>query len=284
MLGRVTSATLLQTLESYYDAAPRPWATTEEVGPFTLFVKIDPTGWDFYARPRLGLEVRFTAGDVQKVRDRQRQLALTENLEWVHETTPTLLDAARADGLPVQECPILVLPRDPSHRDPSPPGPPVSGPGDVTSRIAVLAAGSPDLAAVDAAIAAGFAGTDDFEPQDPGRRGDEIRSGLLVLVAAYDERGAVIGGGSHSPRGTATELTGISVLPRARRRGVGAAITRALVEEARRRRVETIFLSAQDDAVARVYERVGFTRVGTACIGEVHHGSAGDAPPRISPS
>lgn len=271
MLGRVTSAALLQTLETYYDAAPRPWATTEEVGPFTLFVKTDPTGWDFYARPRLGLEVRFAAGDVQKVRDRQRQLGLTENLEWVHETTPTLLAAARADGLPVQECPILVLPGDPSNRDPS-------------NRTAVLTADSPDLAAVDAAIAAGFAGTDDFEPQDPGRRGDEIRSGLLVLVAAYDERGAVIGGGSHSPRGTATELTGISVLPRARRHGVGAAITRTLVEEARRRRVETIFLSAQDDAVARVYERVGFTRVGTACIGEVQHGSAGNATPRISPS
>lgn len=279
MLGRVTSAALLQTLETYYDAAPRPWATTEEVGPFTLFVKTDPGGWDFYARPRLGLEVRFTADDVQKVRDRQRQLGLTENLEWVHETTPTLLAAARADGLPVEECPILVLPGDPS-----PPGPPVPDPQDLAPRTSVLAADSPDLAAVDAAIAAGFAGSDHFEPQDPGRRGDEIRSGLLVLVAAYDERGAVIGGGSHSPRGTATELTGISVLPRARRRGVGAAITRALVDEAKRRRIETIFLSAQNDAVARVYEGVGFTRVGTACIGEVHHGPAGAATPRISPS
>jgi len=29
-----------------------------------------------------------------------------------------------------------------------------------------------------------------------------------------------------------------------------------------------VFCSAQDDAVARVYEAVGFRRVGTACIAE----------------
>jgi predicted GNAT family acetyltransferase len=40
------------------------------------------------------------------------------------------------------------------------------------------------------------------------------------------------------------------------------------VDDARERGVRTIFLSAQDDAVARVYERVGFVRVGTACIAE----------------
>jgi hypothetical protein len=32
--------------------------------------------------------------------------------------------------------------------------------------------------------------------------------------------------------------------------------------------VTTVFLTAQDDAVARVYQRVGFERVGTACVAE----------------
>jgi len=94
------------------------------------------------------------------------------------------------------------------------------------------------------------------------------KAGLLAMAAAYDDRGAVVGGGSHGPRGATSELTGIAVLPRARRRGVGAAITAALVADARSRGVRTVFLSAQDDAVARVYERVGFVRVGTACIAE----------------
>jgi GNAT superfamily N-acetyltransferase len=49
--------------------------------------------------------------------------------------------------------------------------------------------------------------------------------------------------------------------------------------DARERGVETVFLSAQDDAVAHVYERVGFVRVGTACIAEATDSSAPTAPP-----
>ncbi|HET6625279.1 MAG TPA: GNAT family N-acetyltransferase [Nocardioidaceae bacterium] len=255
---------LLRTLETYYDTVPRASATVEEVGPFTLFVRSDPSGWGFYARPRLGLDVPVDAGDVKQVRDRQRERGVAENLEWVHETTPSLLDAATADGLAVEQCPLLALPTDSPDTANTPAGLESDGPG----RVEVLPADSPDLAAVTGAVHAGFDESHDGAPLDPGNRAEQIRSGLLVVVAAYDGQGAVIGGGSHSPRGTTTELMGIAVLPRARRRGVGAAITHALVEDARRREVRTIFLSAQDVAVARVYERVGFVRVGTACMAE----------------
>ena len=267
MLAGVTAPDLLHRLETYYDAAPRPLARTEPVGPFTLFVKTHPDGWDFYARPRLGLDGEVTAADVAQVRDRQRALGVAQNLEWVHETTPSLAAAARADGMRVHACPLLVLAEDGSAARPRPGSPAVAG-DDTGVRIAVLAAGSPDLARVAGAVAAGFADTDDVVARDPGPRVDHLRSGLLVMAGAYDARGDVVGGGSHSPRGTTTELTGIAVLPRARRRGAGAALTRSLVEDAQRRGVRTIFLSAQDHDVARVYERVGFTRVGTACIAE----------------
>lgn len=264
MLAGVTSPDLLRTLETYYDAAPRPAATAEDVGPFTLFVKTEPSGWPFYARPRLGLDVPVTAVDVKQVRDRQRALGVPEALEWVHQTTPSLLDAARADGLHVAECPLLVLPTELSGAV----GAPAVMVPDRSVRVEVLAPDSPDLAASVGAVGAGFDGTDEYEPHDPGARVGQMSAGLLVTVAAYDERGTVVGGGSHSPRGDTTELTGIAVLPRARRRGIGAAITHALVEDARRRGLRTVFLSAQDDSVARVYERVGFVRIGTACIAE----------------
>ena len=51
-----------------------------------------------------------------------------------------------------------------------------------------------------------------------------------------------------------------------RRQGLGGAVTGALVEDALARGVETVFLSAGSDAIARVYARLGFRRVGTACI------------------
>jgi len=50
----------------------------------------------------------------------------------------------------------------------------------------------------------------------------------------------------------------VATLPPPRRRGLGAAITGALVDDARAAGVETIFLSAAGDDVARVYERLGF--------------------------
>ncbi|HEX6247666.1 MAG TPA: GNAT family N-acetyltransferase [Nocardioidaceae bacterium] len=250
--------TLLSTIETYYDAAPRPTARVEEVGPFTLFLRRSEHGWPFYARPALGVDLPLTAAHVEQLRSRQRLLGVPENLEWVHETTPTLLAAARQAGLQVAECPLLVLPQGAA---------PVIPPLRDGLRVAVLAPDSPDLAATVAAVAAGFADTDTLEERPAEPLPELMREGLLAMAAAYDDRG-VVGGGSHSPRGETTELAGIAVLPRARRQGVGAALTAALVADARQRGAVTVFLSARDDTVARVYERIGFQRVGTACVAE----------------
>jgi ribosomal protein S18 acetylase RimI-like enzyme len=84
---------------------------------------------------------------------------------------------------------------------------------------------------------------------------------------------ALVGGdpvsvGSHQPVGEVSEVVGVATLPAMRRRGIGAAVTGLLVADAIGRGVETLFLSAGSDEVARVYERTGFRRVGTACIAE----------------
>ncbi|HET7356930.1 MAG TPA: GNAT family N-acetyltransferase [Nocardioidaceae bacterium] len=253
----VMTPDVLTVLETYYDAAPRPLATAEEIGPFTLFLRRDPQGWPYYARPRLWGEQQFTAADVEEVRRAQRSAGAPETLEWVHETTPTLLDAAQAAGLDVHRCPLLVLGE--------PLDVPRSGDGWL---VELLDSESERLGSVEGAIHAGFSGTDEVEDTSPGIRPALMHEGLLATAGAFDEQGQPLGGGSHNPRGRVSELAGIAVLPRARKRGIGAAITAALVEDARARGVETVFLSAQDDAVARVYERVGFVRVGTACIAE----------------
>ena len=245
---------MLARLETYYDTAPRASATTEEVGPFTLFVKTAPDGFDYYARPRLGLTGDITASDVDAVRARQRELGVPENLEWVHDTSPSLLDAARRSGLAVQEAPLLVL------------GAPAAVPPRPDVR--VLEPDADDLGQVLGVVHAGFAASDEVEPRDTGRARRLMRAGLRAVASAYDGQGHPVGGGSHGPRGTTTELAGIAVLPRARRQGLGAALTAALVHDALGRGLTTVFLAAQDDAVARVYQRVGFERVGTACVAE----------------
>ena len=262
-------ARLLPILERYYDTAPRALCDIEEVGPFTLFVRRE--GFPYYARPRLGLEGSTSSADVEKVLRRQRELDVPQSLEWVHETTPSLLDAARSAGLSVLECPLLVLTVDPPVPPPSP-------------DVRVLSPEDPDLPLVWAAISVGFAnlGTAIGESSIVERDAEAgagplaaerlvalIEAGLTVLVGAFEPDVGPVGGGSHNPREDVTEIVGVAVLPAFRRRGLAAAITGRLARNAVDNGVETVFCSAADEAVARIYEFVGFRRVGTACIADV---------------
>ncbi len=64
------------------------------------------------------------------------------------------------------------------------------------------------------------------------------------------------------------EITGVGVLPDSRRHGLGAAVTAVLAADALARGVRTVFLSASDQQVARVYASIGFREIGTAMIAE----------------
>lgn len=52
------------------------------------------------------------------------------------------------------------------------------------------------------------------------------------------------------------------------RQGLALGVTAALVAQALERGARTVFLSAGDEDVARVYGRIGFRRVATALIAE----------------
>ena len=78
--------------------------------------------------------------------------------------------------------------------------------------------------------------------------------------------GGPVAAGTHQPVGDVTEIVGVATLPAVRRQGLGGAVTGALVEDALAHGVETVFLSAGSEDIARVYARLGFRRIGTACI------------------
>jgi GNAT superfamily N-acetyltransferase len=253
---------VLPDLERYYDAVPRSAARVEEIGPFTVFVG---TGqWPYYARPRLG-EREFAPADVAAVRERQRELGVPEAFEWVHETTPALRDVI---GMEVLEAPLMVLDRS-SWRAPEPP----SG---MTLR--VLDADDPALAAARAVqhVAFGAAGTaagpEGLTERDAATDEDgldftreRLRRGVSVMVVAESSYGPAATG-MHQPVDGVTEVVGVATLPSVRRQGLGGAVTGRLVEDALARGVETVFLSAGSEDIARVYARLGFRRVATACV------------------
>ncbi|MFI9640053.1 GNAT family N-acetyltransferase [Micromonospora sp. NPDC051925] len=268
---------LFDRLERFYDAVPRDAARPEEHGGLVLFAR-DGAGWPFYARPRLDATVPPSLADVHMVRERQRELGLPEAFEWVHETTPDLLATARAAGLGVLEAPLMVL--DPAA---------LPDPATLTDvPVRVLDPDAPgfalDVAARRAVAAVGFsaAGT------APGDAGPSQRDAAMTEldVAALDEERARIADGRRLSAIAGTpadgalasgmamrvddvaEIAGVATLPAARRRGLAAAVTATLARALRDAGTDLVFLSAGSEDVARIYLRVGFRRIGTACIAE----------------
>ena len=207
------------------------------------------------------------------MRGRQRDLGVPEALEWIHELRPDLLELVRAERMRVREAPLMVL-GDGRWRTPQPPD-------GITVRL--LRPGDSALAASGAVQYIGFAhpgtavgdaGPAERDASAVGQSAveldflsDRIRNGLTQPAVAEDE-GGVLAGGSHQPVGEVTAIVGVATLPSARRRGLAALVTGRLVEDARERGAELVFIEAEDADVARIYARLGFERVGTACIAE----------------
>ncbi|WP_241002783.1 GNAT family N-acetyltransferase [Streptomyces sp. CB01881] len=268
---------LLSGIEQYYDAVPRSAARVEDFGPLTLFVR-DGQGWPYYARPTLGHSgPAATAEDVRRVLDRQRELGQPQAFEWVAEHDPQLRAAVEEAGLTVHEHPLLVL-----GPDDEPAGATPASPEGVEVRI--LAADAPELATAVAVphlafgepgTATGTAGLDELAVAarkaaadgSAARVAERITAGKTVLAAAVRD-GSVLCAGQHNPVGQVTEVAGVGTLPSARRQGLGLAVTAALVAHARANGVRTVFLSAADEDVARIYRRAGFRPFATALIAE----------------
>ena len=260
---------LLERLERYYDAVLRRSAQVEAVGPFTLFVAA--AGGPFYARPRLGLTTPINGDDVTVVLARQRTLGVPEALEWVCETTPSLADAARSAGLTVAELPLLILDRPLAVR--APVGFQVrrvmANEGDLERILAVA-----EVAFAHASSAQGPAGPEERDviaatiATDRSRMRERLATGTTVLMVAEDHDGP-IASGMHQLVDDVTEVVGVATLPTARRRGAATAVTAALVREALSSGASLVFLSAASDAIARIYEKLGFRRIARAGIAEV---------------
>lgn len=261
------SDTVLDTLDAYLDLVPRPATRPEDIGELVLFVPAAHAGWPYYARPRRGRQPG--PGDLERTRRRQRELGLPEDFEWVVELVPGLAGAARRAGLRVEENPLLVL-RDPARLSDRRP------PGEVEIR---LVGPDDDLALIRAVPAVGFSypgtapgavGVEALPAAAAARRSsarldferERLRRGLTVVAAAFAD-GSPVAYGAHQPVAGVTEIVGVATLPAFRRRGLGVALTAFLTEDAMRRSVETVFLSAASSDVARMYAYLGFVRVGS---------------------
>ncbi|MEU4216339.1 GNAT family N-acetyltransferase [Actinoplanes sp. NPDC026623] len=272
-------------LERFYDAVPRDAAVAEDIGGFVLFVN-DGGGWPFYARPRLGSAETPSAADITAVRQRQRDLGVPEAFEWVHETTPDLLAVARSAGLDVLLAPLMVLESAALVPDLPLPGaairfldpaaPSFGADISVSRAVGRLGFGAPANAT---ALQAGSLVVEVAGPQQrdavPPLSADAVAqltrrhaSGRLLSAVVESPEEGILACGSAQRAGTVAEVAGVATLPSARRRGYASQLTASLARRAMQNGADLVLLSAGDDDAARLYSRVGFRRVGTACIAE----------------
>ncbi|WFE29336.1 GNAT family N-acetyltransferase [Solwaraspora sp. WMMD791] len=97
--------------------------------------------------------------------------------------------------------------------------------------------------------------------------GDAIRSGIhRIALATLPGRTDPVAVGSVNRVDDVAEIVGVGTLPAARRQGLASAVTVTLARQALADGVDLVFLAAGSDDVAMLYHRLGFRRVGTACI------------------
>lgn len=246
---------LLSCIEGYFAAAPLPAARIVTVG--GLDVPIGPPSWPYPARPRPG-GPPVTVDDIRTTLRLQAEAGQPAVLEWVWDIHPDVAPPARAAGLEVEELPLLVA-ADPVE---------LVLPPDV--RLYVVGADDLELPRYGEIAATAFASG--AEPAGVRARTavlrERIAAGRTVLMVAV-EHGEPVAVGLHHPVVVdgveVSEVTGVATHPRRRGRGLGAGIASALVAHAREA-ADLVFLTAGDDDVARVYERVGFARLATSAV------------------
>jgi len=194
------------------------------------------------------------------MRARQRASGLPETFEWVDAVAPTMRDAVRESGLLVRACPVLVL--DELIDAPPPRGYHLRLVGPVDGDLADAEH------QVRAVASAAFGGPPPGRPTATGLDGlrTDLAAGRVARVLVNGPDGRPVASGAAQRSGDVVELVGIATARAARGRGLGAAVTAALARAARGVGAGLVFLAASDAAASRVYERVGFRRVGDCGI------------------
>jgi GNAT superfamily N-acetyltransferase len=244
-------------LQAYLRESARQRYEAVAVPPFTLFfhpaeaaphfnyaIPDEPAGGDLRA-PLAELRQAFTG--------RSRQ----PRFEFIADFAPDLAPALQAAGFVEESRAILMICTPETYR----PAPEVPG---LTVTILDENTSLTDVGAVMAVQHEGFSMTP-RAPVSDEEAADFLKwlAGTTFFLARL--AGEPVSAGSLiAPLDGLAEVAGIATLSAYRRRGIAAVITDYALRTAFARGVEIALLTAGDEPAGRVYERVGFRRVGMA--------------------
>ena len=230
-------AYLRETARGFYDAVPVP--------PFTCFFNPrDPLRYFNYAIPGepAGGDL---AGPLGQLRAIFRERGRLPRFEYVEAFAPDLAASLEQAGFelelraPLMTCPAAAV----EERE--------------LADLEIVSA-SVDLRAYLTVGRRAFGDGDEAEASDEEvearRERRDVGTALLGLVDGEPVAVAA----ATPPLDGLSEVAGIGVLERARRRGIGGAMTAAAARDAAARGAELVFLAPGSDDAQSVYERVGF--------------------------
>ena len=217
-----------------------------DAGPFTLYRhRTSDHPYANYAVPNAGA---VAWEGIDALRAAFGAEGLQPRLEFVAECAPGLEEALAADGFTLQgRYPVMTLPAEQLREVPAPDGVVIARVlegGDVRALLATAAEAFGDGPPTDAQIAA-YRGRGHLARADGEPAGAAFHSSLADGVS---------------------ELGGIGVRERFRRRGIAGALTGAAAAAAVAAGAQLCFLTPGDEDAERVYARAGFARAGTTMV------------------
>lgn len=240
-------------IQAYLRATVASRPLTERAGPFLLcFDEHSDSPFRNYAVPDDGAQP--TDEDGGALIDAFARRGLRARLEYLDASAPAVQPALRGHGFAVErELPLMACAAGAVRSVPIPEGVAIDV---VRSDEELLALATAQNIAYEAPPAG--------EP-DTDRLRRLVEQGGIAVLARVD--GEPVGGGvCGAPVGTTTEIAGVGVTPAQRRRGIGLAVSGRLAAEAFAAGLSTPFLMAEGEAEQRIYERIGFSVIGSVLL------------------
>jgi ribosomal protein S18 acetylase RimI-like enzyme len=235
---------LNRRIQEYLRVAIQRSENHSRIGPFLAgFDDGSDNPYRNYAVPDEG--ARPSAADIEALNAAFATRSRRPRLEYIAETAPEVEAMLLASGFEVEKrYPILVCTADTLRA------------ADSTGIDVTLVQNDEDIVA---AADVGAEAYDDKLYSDPLRR--LVAQGGALAIARDPANGMVVGAGMATPSHEGvSEIAGIGVRLRYRRRGIAGAVTACVTREAFARGTDLVWLTPGHDDAERIYARAGFVR------------------------
>jgi ribosomal protein S18 acetylase RimI-like enzyme len=224
----------------------------EQIGPFlATFTPHDTNLYLNYAIPDVGATP--SPADVSSLVGTYRERSRKPRLEYITKLAPNVEEALLDNGFVAEgRLPLMVCTPGSELAPPTPEG----------IELIVPASDEEMLALINVQSEA-YGGEPTTDPQAITHLRASLLDGGIAVLARAKATGEPAGAGVCTvPHKGMTEVAGIGVRPNFRRRGIAAALTVRLAQEAFASGVSLAFLMAIREAEAQIYTRAGFSQVG----------------------